>query len=299
VHWLLKKLQVLPDEEREQVMAELLDQVTAAPVTKSDRYRIALMADYTDQAVSRYENFGKMQGLSTGFPSVDNLTKGLVGGELVVVAGKTSQGKTTFATNIASHVAAAGRPVLFVTMEMSHSELTSRYMHLYGGLTANYHTASTLTLFQKNDELNWQDVDGLVATAVSEMNVQLVIIDHLHYFTRELTNVAEDLGRITKELKKNAIRHNLPIILISHVRKGGEAAATMEDLRGSSYIAQDADIVLMVGRDPKNPSKFGVRIQKNRNRGFEPDKDLVELLFDRTKLTEPTGSTLGVRNPWK
>ena len=145
---------------------------------------------------------------------------------------------------------------------------------------------AALTAFQKNDELDWKHIDGLIERAVKELGVELVVIDHLHYFTRELQNVAEDLGRITKEIKKNAIRHNIPVMLISHVRKSQDGKqTTMEDLRGSSYIAQDADIVLMVGRDFDN-DKLIVTIEKNRNRGFDYKNNSVDLDFDSTKITE-------------
>ena len=65
-----------------------------------------------------------------------------------------------------------------------------------------YAEYASYVFWQKNDELNWKSVDGLIRKAVQEAKVSLVIIDHLHYFTRELDNVAEDLGRITKEFKK-------------------------------------------------------------------------------------------------
>lgn len=286
MNYLAKKFKELPDDQKEAAMSEIIEAYAEAPKTIIDKIQFVLMADFTDTAVERQKNFGKMQGISSGYQSIDAMTKGLVGGELTIIAGKTSYGKTTLAMNIANHVALAGHSVLFVTMEMTHVELTSRYMHINGGYTDNYNTVAALTAFQKNDELDWKHIDGLIERAVKELGVELVVIDHLHYFTRELQNVAEDLGRITKEIKKNAIRHNIPVMLISHVRKSQDGKqTTMEDLRGSSYIAQDADIVLMVGRDFDN-GKLIVTIEKNRNRGFDYKNNSVDLDFDSTKITE-------------
>ena len=254
-----------------------------------EKYQVASMSDYTEQAEQRFKNWGKVQGISSGFKSVDRLTKGFVGGEMIIVAGKTSFGKTTLAMNVVNRMALEGKKILFVTLEMTHAELTSRFMYINGGNNVKFHEVAINVLFQKNDELNWDDIDGLIQKARDELEVDMVVIDHLHYFTRELENVAEDLGRISKEIKKNAIRHNIPIILISHVRKTfNNEAATMDDLRGSSYIAQDADIVLMVGRDPDSGDML-VKIEKNRNRGFDArdDKDIAILGFQETKLTEP------------
>lgn len=255
----------------------------------AEKYQVASMSDYIEQAKHRFKNWGKVQGMSSGFKSVDRLTKGFVGGEMIIVAGKTSYGKTTLAMNIANRVALQDKKVLFVTLEMTHAELTSRFMFINGGDNENFNNVAINVLFQKNDELGWTDIDGLIQKAIDELNVDMVIIDHLHYFTRELDNVAEDLGRISKEIKKNAIRHNIPVILISHVRKTFQnEEATMDDLRGSSYIAQDADIVLMVGRD-KDSGDMYVKIEKNRNRGFDArdDKDIAILGFQETRLTEP------------
>lgn len=267
---------------------------------KQNKYQVASMLDYVETSKERYEHWGQMQGLSTGFPSIDQLTLGLVGGELIIVAGPTSRGKTLLSMNIANNIAKEGGRVLFVTLEMTHEELTSRYMYANGGWDTNdFATVAANTIFQANDELDWQDIDGLMQNAKEQLDVDLVIIDHLHYFTRELQNVAEDLGRITKEFKKNAKRYNIPVILISHIRKlAQDEQLSGESLRGSSLIAQDADIVLLVNRDPET-NAMGILIDKNRNRGklsdrtkdwagqTERDLNTIYLEFNNTKLRDP------------
>lgn len=267
---------------------------------KQNKYQVASMLDYVETSKERYLHWGNMQGLSTGFPSIDQLTLGLMGGELIIIAGPTSKGKTLLSMNIANNVAKEGGRVLFVTLEMTHEELTSRYMFANGGWdTADFALVAANTIFQVNDELDWKDIDGLMQNAKEKLDVDLVIIDHLHYFTRELANVAEDLGRITKEFKKNAKRYNLPVVLISHIRKlaqGEELSG--ESLRGSSLIAQDADIVLLVNRDPET-NAMGILIDKNRNRGKLSDRtkiwgsrterelNTIYLEFNNTKLQDP------------
>lgn len=265
----------------------------------NNKFRLSSMADHIETAKERYENWGKMFGLSTGFPSIDTLTLGLPGGELIIVAGETSRGKTLLSMNIANFVALNGGRVLFVTLEMTHAELTSRYMFLNGGFdTDAFMTVAANTVFQHNDELDWKDIDGLISNAKEQLDVDLVVIDHLHYFTRELEKASEDLGRITKEFKKNAIRHNIPIILISHVRKLKDGEDLNENaLRGSSLIGQDSDIVMFVNRDAET-NEMGVLITKNRNRGKLSDRttewagrsakdiDTIYLEFNNTKLKD-------------
>jgi len=183
---------------------------------------------------------------------------------------------------------------------MTKAELTSRYMYVNGGKnTTAFSTAAANTIFQENDELDWKDIDGLIQNAKEQLDVDLVVIDHLHYFARDIKNTAEELGKITMTFKKNAIRHNIPIILISHIRKlGKDEDLSLEALRGSSLIGQDADIVLLVNRDPET-NQMGVLIDKNRNRGKLSDRtpdwggreqreiDTIYLDFNNTKLHDP------------
>lgn len=267
---------------------------------EENKYQVASMLDYVEASKERYAHWGDMQGLSSGFPSIDQLTLGLAGGELVIIAGPTSRGKTLLAMNIANNVAKNSGRVLFVTLEMTHEELTSRYMFANNGWdTSDFNTVAANTIFQVNDELDWRDIDGLMQNAKQQLDVDLVIIDHLHYFTRELANVAEDLGRITKEFKKNAKRYKIPVILISHIRKLAQGEELSGDsLRGSSLIAQDSDIVLMVNRDPET-NAMGILIDKNRNRGKLSDRtkiwgsrtereiNTIYLEFNNTKLRDP------------
>lgn len=248
----------------------------------NEQFELELMANYTEEAIERNKNFGKMQGYSSGYSKIDELTKGFVGGELTVIAGKTSYGKTTLSINIANKIALAGTPILFVTLEMTKSEITSRFMNINGGEGDDYNAVAAITAFQVTSELNWKSIDRLVQRFVKQFDKGVIVIDHLHYFTRELDNVAEDLGRVTKELKKNAQDHDVPILLVSHVRKTGRGeAAGIDDLRGSSYIAQDADIVLFVGRDPEDSTKMSVKIEKNRNRGYDYKNNVANLRLDK------------------
>lgn len=269
---------------------------------KQNKYQVASMLEYVEGSKERYKNWGKMQGLTTGFPSIDQLTLGLAGGELIIVAGPTSRGKTLLSMNIANNLAQRGYKTLFVTLEMTHEELTSRYMFANDGWeTTGFKTVAENTIFQVNDELDWKDIDGLIENAKERLGVDLVVIDHLHYFTRELANVAEDLGRITKEFKKNAIRYDIPVILISHIRKlAKDEELSGDSLRGSSLIAQDADIVLLVNRDPET-NEMGILMDKNRNRGKLSDRtsswagrterelNTIYLEFNNTKLKDPLG----------
>lgn len=290
INYIKDLIKDLPRAEKDQLMLDFDAYITALLERETTKIELMSIAEIADEIEEHHKTYGLMQGLSSGWGSLDGLTKGFVGGEMTVIGGQTSHGKTTTATNIAYNVFKNGHNVLFVTMEMTHKELGSRFRHMHGGSVVDLPGI----LFQRNDELNWKDIDKLIGEAVKN-NVELVVIDHLHYFTRELENVAEDIGRITKEMKKNAIRHNIPILLISHVRKKqyGQKKVGTDDLRGSSYIGQDADVVLMVHRVEDDSATLGkldqimIEITKNRNRGFNPNKASAVFEFDGTTMKEP------------
>ena len=282
--YLVTEIEKLKPEEVAKLDELIVNKLAGQAELMRRQYDLESMLDYTDQAEQLDKEFGQMRGFSSGYSKVDRLTKGFVGGELTVIAGKTSYGKTMLAINIANNIAKTKTPVLFVTLEMTKAEITSRYMHINNGISDDYFDVGAMTVFQKTDELSWKSIDGLVGRFVKDFSKGLIVIDHLHYFTREVDKLSEDLGRITKEFKKNAIRHDVPIILISHVRKTNGANANMEDLRGSSYISQDADIVLMVGRRQDDNNHMLVNIEKNRNRGFDRHNHEVELYLKGIQL---------------
>lgn len=249
-----------------------------------------MLANYHDEIEFRMKNWGKIMGLHTGNWVLDRMTMGLAPGELIIIGGATSNGKTALSMNIAANVAKQGKSVLFVTLEMTHGEAGVRFRKILG--EEQYDKCGATIFFQKNDELSWHSIDGLIRKAKEEAECELVVIDHLHYFTREIQNIADELGNITKELKKNAIRHQLPIILISHTRKAPDSHTRktgINDLRGSSYIAQDADIVLMVERNLKEfPNDIIVTLEKNRNRYGCKVGTSYHFEFRELKVIEPS-----------
>lgn len=266
--------QKTPEELKK--VSEFIDDALFGVEKDESKTELVAVGELADEAKVLVDNWGKMQGLSTGIKSVDYNMRGLVGGELIILAGETSNGKTALGVNIAANIAKRGEPVLFVTLEVTQVQLAARVAKM---LPKQEDLVQLPFLMQKKDELNWRDIDELISVA-KENGAKLVVIDHLHYFTREVDKMAEDLGRITKEFKKNAIRHNIPIILISHVRKkeGAKGPELSNDaLRGSSLIAQDADVVLFVHKLDANT--VIVRTTKNRNRGYDFENDTVQLDF--------------------
>ena len=275
VQRMLDSINDMKPSDREELTEALLDaQIDEIPLREIEGEPISLMEEWDE--IEKHDNdFGKLVGLSTGYVVLDDMMMGLAPGELTIVAAPTSVGKTLLCLNIAANLAMSGHTVGFITLEMTRPEIGSRLMRIMGDRKEDIANI----VVNKSDRMSWRSVETFIKKALEYGDIEALFIDHLHYFARSMDNQAEELGLITQEFKHLAIKYNLPIVLISHTRKtdnmGKERAATMNDLRGSSFIAQDADIVLMLNRVWQNDEDSGsivdatgvkVTLEKNRNR---------------------------------
>lgn len=280
-------------EKKERALFRLLEEtppevVRAGRKKRSERVPIQ---DYIEEAMEIRKHAGTMQGLSTGFKGTDDLTLGMTGGELIVVSGPTSSGKTQLTTHWAYSNAKAGNKVLFVTMEMTKPQMTERFMAASD--TDLSELEHGIIEYQKENELASVDINYLVSDAVKD-GTKLVIIDHLQYFSDDGDdNEARQLGRVVKDFKLAAVRYNVPVILIVHITKLRDGKKpTANDLRGSSLIGQHSDQIILVYRDNRPGASKGdateveVTNWKNRLRGLRPGKRKAVFYADGPKLTE-------------
>lgn len=215
-------------------------------------------------------------GLSTGFQDLDKLTSGLQPSDLIVVAGRPSMGKTTFAMNIASYTAIREnkQPVLVFSMEMSAEALALRMMSSLGRLDQHKMRTGQLT------DKDWPRVGSAVALlsgamlfiddtpALSpgeirararrlarEFPLGLIVIDYLQLMQlpRFKENRSMEISEISRSLKSLAKELHVPIIALSQLNRGLEQRTdkrpNMADLRDSGAIEQDADLIVFIYRD--------------------------------------------------
>lgn len=279
-------------EKKERALLHLLQEVppdVARAARKKRTERVAIQ-DYIEDAKEIKRLEGTVQGLSTGFKSTDDLTLGMTAGELIVVSGPPSSGKTQLATHWAYHNAKAGHKVLFVTMEMTKPQMTERFMGAAD--TDLSELEHGIIEYQKEDELASVDINYLVSDAV-KAGAELVVIDHLQYFSDDSDeNEARQLGRICKDFKLAAVKNKIPVVLIVHITKLKDGKKpTGNDLRGSSLIRQHADQLLIVYRDERpnatvvEANTVEITNWKNRLRGLRPGKRKATFYADGPKLT--------------
>ena len=266
------------------------------PVTKA-------LSEAFDVLQTRYANGGAVTGLPTGYTEFDEMTAGLQNTDLLILAARPAMGKTTFALNIAEHVAFRTKKAVAVfSMEMSASQLALRLISSVGRVNAQ-----RLRSGQLEDE-DWARVTGAirqlrevkifiddtpglspdVLRAKSrrlkrEHDLGLIVIDYLQLMSvpGNQENRATEISEISRSLKHLAKELNLPVIALSQLNRSLEQRAdkrpVMADLRESGAIEQDADIIIFIYRDDYY------------NKETSPDKGLAEVIIGKQR-SGPTGS---------
>jgi len=220
---------------------------------------------------------GAVTGLETGFFDLDEMTSGLHSGEMVVVAGRPSMGKTTFALSLLEHVAVVGKkPVALFSMEMGREQIVQNMlcsrakvesMRLRRGFLADEDYAKLSGALAGLSEARFfvDDTPGLTPLALRSRarrlhkreGLQLVVVDYLQLMaggrgSRE-ENRQQEISYISRSLKELARELSIPVIAISQLNRGVEGRADhrplMSDLRESGAIEQDADVVLLLHRE--------------------------------------------------
>lgn len=230
---------------------------------------VAFLTEFADEAQEYLNNDGKYQGLHTGYTGLDTLLGSFLPGELLTIGGDTGHGKSLLAMNIAQNVYERQQePVLMVNLELTRPQAYVRFHHM-----AKDHDFAGI-LIQRAPAVSYRDIDVLMKKA-KEMGACLVVIDHLHFFSRSADNVTQEISRITKHFKECAVENNLPVILLSHVtptrimapdgQVKKEYKPGLHNLKGSSAIEQDSDMVAFVYRKDGD-SGIEVYLRKNRSR---------------------------------
>ncbi len=244
------------------------------------------------------ENPSDVTGVPTGFADMDRMTSGFQPGDLVIVAGRPSMGKTALALNIAEHVALdAGLPVGIFSMEMSASQLAMRLLGSIGKL--DQHKLRTGRLAE-DDWRRLTDAVGRLSEAPIQIDetaalnalelrararrlhrqygqLGMIVVDYLQLMSASSQgeNRATEISEISRSLKALSKELNVPVVALSQLNRSLEQRPNkrpvMSDLRESGAIEQDADLILFIYRDevynPDSPDKgrAEVIIGKQRN----------------------------------
>ena len=296
--------------------AQLLDEAESkvfeiAEAGSKGKQGFMAMPPLLTQVVERIEtlyardNTSDVTGTATGFTDLDTMTSGLQPGDLIIVAGRPSMGKTAFSINIAETVALAeiGKknplPVAIFSMEMGGAQLAMRMLGSVGKL--NQHDLRTGRL-QDDDwgrlthalgRLNDAPIHIDESAALSALEVRararrlhrtygglsLIVLDYIQLMSsnagKASENRATEISEISRSLKSLAKELKVPVIALSQLNRSLEQRPNkrpiMSDLRESGAIEQDADLILFIYRDEvynsdsADKGKAEIIIAKQRN----------------------------------
>ena len=234
-----------------------------------------LLTGAVDRIDKLFRSDSPITGVSSGFSDLDAMTSGLQPGDLVIVAGRPSMGKTSFAMNIAETAAVSQKlPVAIFSMEMPGEQLAMRMMSSLGRINA--HKVRTGKL-EDDDWPRLTHAIGLLADAPMfiddspamtplelrararrlkrEHGLGMIVVDYLQLMQSPEANEnrATEISNITRSLKGLAKELNVPVIALSQLNRSLEQRPNkrpvMSDLRESGAIEQDADVIFFIYRD--------------------------------------------------
>ena len=250
----------------------------------------------TFNEIERRQETTTLPGIETQFYDLDAMTSGLQPSDLIIIAGRPSMGKTSFALNIAYNIAQQNLPVAVFSLEMSKEQLTQRLLSSETHIESNRIRSARLSQNDLEKVFNGLDkllklpiyIDDTPNLTVSQMRSQvrrlqtekkgqigLVLIDYLQLMGEGGDNRVQELSKITRSLKALAREINAPVIALSQLSRAVESRNNkrpmMSDLRESGALEQDADLIMMLYRDEYyNPDSLDrgvaeVIITKHRN----------------------------------
>ncbi len=250
-----------------------------------------------------HEKQDGMIGIPTGYDDLDRMTSGLQGGDLIIVAGRPSMGKTSFAMNLSEYAAMkANKPVAIFSMEMPGEQLAIRMLSSLGRidqqrlrtgklrdddwprLTSAVELLASMPLYiDDTPSLTPTDVRARARRLVrAHGELGLIMIDYLQLMqvAGSSENRATEISEISRSLKALAKELNVPLIALSQLNRSLEQRPNkrpvMSDLRESGAIEQDADVIMFIYRDEVYNEE-------------SPDKGIAEIIIGKQR-NGPIGS---------
>ncbi|MDT8300617.1 MAG: replicative DNA helicase [Sedimentisphaerales bacterium] len=302
--------------------AEVLDEAEQKMFAITDKHVSGSASALKDLVARSFDLIEKRQGihvtgLPTGFYELDELTCGLQNGEMIIVAGRPSMGKTSLALNIAEHIGLMEKtPVAIFSLEMGKQQLAERFLcsiseidsqKVRRGLLSDSdykHLANacaelseTPIFIDDTSTLTPLELRAKARRLKSRHDISCILVDYLqlmHLGSGRVESRQQEITTISRYLKALARELSVPVIVLSQLNRAAEGRENhkprMSDLRESGSIEQDADVIMLLHREdyykrneedyePNNTAELIIAKQRNGPTGT------VKLTF-REKITK-------------
>lgn len=270
----------------------------------------AVLSEFYDRIDELARRGDEIVGVPTGFIDLDKMTGGLQPSDLLIVAGRPGQGKTAWMLTLANNAALLHKKrVAVFSLEMSNEQVVQRLISQQTGIDSQRLRTGKLTdddwpLFTQAIEvlgdtrIFLDDTPALSPLQLRtkcrrlemEYGLDLVIVDYLQLMSSETRtdNRVQEVSYISRSLKQLARELKVPLIAAAQLSRAVEQRADKEpqlsDLRESGSLEQDADIVMFIYRDDKEPANQNLthlKVAKHRNGPV----GTIDLIF-RNNLTK-------------
>jgi replicative DNA helicase len=272
--------ELILDEAESSIFAVADDRLKAGFVPMRD-----LVKENFPKVELLFEHKRLVTGVPTGFVDLDEMTRGLQAGDLVIIAARPSMGKTSLVLNIAQHVAVQpdmtvgffslemSKEALFIRLLTSEAQIDSHRLMSgaigqkdYGRISHAIETLSAMRLFiDDTANIGVLEMRAKSRRLQAEHGLNLIVLDYIQLMNARgrYENRTLELASISRSLKGLAKELNVPIVVLSQLSRAPEARADhrpqLSDLRESGALEQDADVVVLIyrddayNRDPNNP----------------------------------------------
>lgn len=282
------------DQIVDRAQAEVYE-VTSKRVSEDYMPLSEIMPMALEEIESIQERGGAMVGVPTGFRELDEITNGLHGGQLIIVAARPAIGKSTLGLDLARSASIKnGMTSAIFSLEMGRNEIVMRLLSAEASVALNHMRAGTLgdadweRLAKKMGQVNeaplfiddspnmtMMEIRAKARRLKQRHDLRLLVIDYLQLMSsgKKVESRQVEVSEFSRSLKLLAKELNIPVIAISQLNRGPEQRQDkrpmMSDLRESGSLEQDADIVIMISREmDKESPKAGeaeLIIGKHRN----------------------------------
>ncbi|HUT54590.1 MAG TPA: replicative DNA helicase [bacterium] len=280
----------------------------SARQTKSTYQPIATLVNQSFRVLEKmYDGEWELVGVPSGFKDLDKLTTGFQKGDLIIIAGRPSMGKTALAIDIILHAAVeAEKTVAFFSLEMGSNQVVMRMLSSIGRINSNSirmgnvrplwkqitNAAGTLgqakIFVDDSSSLSGLEVKAKARRIKAEHGLDLVVVDYLQLlrgsgFRKGRDSREQEIAEISRSLKGMAKELDIPVIALSQLNRAPEAREKGEprlsDLRESGSLEQDADLVMLIHRPG---------VYEKKEEGHEADDRLTRLKIEKQR-NGPTG----------
>ena len=247
------------------------------------------------------------KGVPTGFKTIDQRINGFRGGDLVIIAGTSGMGKTTYGLNIIEDIAIVQKkPVMIFSMEMPNEQLMEKMIASRGSINVDWLRTSyalkdesctsslmAATKVVKDAPIFMDDRGGVTVNYIRAQAMRVkrkhglgaILIDYIQLMEGKGENRTVQIGSISRGLKALAKELDIPILALSQINRGvasrEDKRPRISDLRESGAIEQDADIIQMLYRD------------EYYNKEMSQHQGLAEVITGKFRMGEPGTDFLG------